>query len=159
MTRSVHLVVTGHPVAKGRGRAVQTPQGPRIFTPKATAKFEADVRQEARRVMEDVDPIYGPVRVWFTATFPPASSWPKWKQEAALAGALKHTGKPDVDNLVKSAQDAMNGIVFADDQAIFDMHVRKGYGWSPRIEVTVEEADEPQTAAQWRDLKELWEGT
>ncbi len=155
MTREVNIVVTGFPVAKGRGRAVQTQNGPRIYTPKATAKFEADVRQEARRVMADENPIYGPVRVWFHAVFTPASSWPQWKQEAATAGALKHTGKPDVDNLVKSAQDAMNGIVFADDQAIFEMHVTKGYGWSPRIEVTVESVDQPNSASEWRELRDL----
>jgi len=152
-TRTVTLTVTGHPVAKGRGRAVQTPNGPRIYTPKKTAQFEQDVRQVARAEMQYADPMYGPVSIVFKAFFAPPSSWPNWKQEAALAGALAHTAKPDVDNLVKTAQDAMNGIVFVDDQNIFRMFVLKGYSTSPHISVRVDEYTEVRSAAKWREIK------
>jgi len=159
MSRSIvqggmaRIVVAGHPVAKGRGRAVSTQNGPRIYTPKATANFEQDVRQEARAAMNGATPFYGPVFVRFLAVFVPPASWPKWRREAALAGTLQHVGKPDIDNLVKSAQDALNGIVFADDGQIFEMILRKEYGENPRIEVTVSEQSQPTSAAEWKEIQ------
>lgn len=143
--RTITIMVTGHPQPKGRGRAVNTPNGPRIHTPKSTAKFEQDVRQEARQVMDGHPPLTGPVKVHFLAVFAPASSWPQWRQKAAHLGVLKNTQKPDVDNLVKIAQDAVNGIVFTDDAQIFEMSVRKEYGDQPRIELSVEEVEQPST--------------
>lgn len=149
--QTAHLVVTGHPVPKGRGRAVSTHNGPRIYTPKATVNYERDIKQVARDVMGGEEPFSGPVMLTFLAVFSPAKSWPLWKRKAAFQGAVKNVRKPDVDNLVKIAQDAINGIVFIDDAQVFYQEVRKEYGYQPRIEITVKEVDHPTNQNEWKN--------
>jgi Holliday junction resolvase RusA-like endonuclease len=100
--------------------------------------------------MDGANPMSRPVRVYMEATYPPSASWPKWKQDAALKGALRHTGKPDADNLVKSVQDGLNGIVFIDDAQIFDLRVVKQYGEAPAVDVWIEEVSQPEKASDWK---------
>jgi len=147
--RKVTLEVTGHPVAKGRGRAVNTPNGPRIYTPGKTAKWEQDARLVARQAMEGRAPFDGPVLLTVDAVFSPAASWPKWRREAALAHGIQHTMKPDVDNLAKAALDAINGIVFQDDRQVFSLVVRKGFAEAPCVTIEAREVREVKTAKDW----------
>ena len=46
----------------------------------------------------------------------------KKKQLQALDGTLRPTTKPDTSNYVKGAEDALEGIVFANDSAIVSYH-------------------------------------
>jgi Holliday junction resolvase RusA-like endonuclease len=43
--------------------------------------------------------------------------------------------KCDVDNLAKGVLDALNGVAFADDSQIVELHVTKSYGDVGRTEV------------------------
>jgi Holliday junction resolvase RusA-like endonuclease len=65
------------------------------------------------------------VRVWIDV--PVAPSWSRKKRQAALAGALHPTGKPDLDNCVKLLMDALNGILWRDDAQVTDIAVIKRY--------------------------------
>ncbi|MBQ2175307.1 MAG: RusA family crossover junction endodeoxyribonuclease, partial [Alphaproteobacteria bacterium] len=42
-------------------------------------------------------------------------------------GLLKHTVKPDLDNLTKALLDALNDIAWHDDAQIVDLQIRKEY--------------------------------
>lgn len=65
-----------------------------------------------------------------------------WKTKAMPR--YPHVGVPDRDNLVKSLQDAMNGIVYRDDSLIYDGRITK---WvangdeKPHVEVTISYED------------------
>ena len=37
-------------------------------------------------------------------------------------------GRPDIDNVAKSALDAFNGIVYVDDAQVYDLQIKKTYG-------------------------------
>ena len=50
-------------------------------------------------------------------------SWSK-KKKAAVGW---HTSKPDVDNIVKSILDALNGVAFKDDSQVCFVQARKQY--------------------------------
>lgn len=53
---------------------------------------------------------------------------------------IPHGSKPDRDNLVKSCQDALNGVLWRDDSLIFDGRIRKQYAAkneSPHVEITI----------------------
>lgn len=153
--RAVEIDVTGHPEAKGRGRAVNTPNGPRIYTPANTQKWEADARSEARAAMGNNVPFGGPCEMWVTAVFPVPRSWPNWKQEAALAQHMVHTSTPDADNIAKIAQDALNGVVFVDDGQVAYCRTTKRYGERPGVYILVRELDQPADAKDW---KARWQG-
>ncbi|MFA5195572.1 MAG: RusA family crossover junction endodeoxyribonuclease [Bacteroidales bacterium] len=48
-----------------------------------------------------------------------------------------HTGRPDLDNLQKFVQDALNGVYYRDDATICQVIARKLYSEKPRTEITI----------------------
>ena len=136
---SIVIEITGHPIAKGRGRVGRLANGrPAVFTPTKTRKWEADARIMARQALSGRAPLSGPVRCSIRAFFTPPASWPAWKREAAIDGLVAHTSKPDSDNLTKAAKDAMNGIVWLDDAQVVQTWTSKLYGETPRVLIEVE---------------------
>lgn len=68
--------------------------------------------------------------------------FPRGKQPKRVgSGRLPHTVKPDRDNLAKSLQDALNGLVYRDDSLIYAGRITK---WrasefeQPHVEVAIE---------------------
>ena len=131
------FVIEGEPVAKGRPRF--DARSGRTHTPKKTEQWEERARRLMRLERGLVAPIAGPVVVETIAYFRIPPSWPKWKRETAARGALAHVSKPDADNVLKAAEDALNGVVLRDDSFIVDSIVRKRYDINPRVEITVTE--------------------
>ncbi len=60
----------------------------------------------------------------------------------AHAGELRPTTKPDVSNVLKSIEDALNGVVWVDDRQIVGLVVSKAYDDNPRVEVEIREIEE-----------------
>ncbi len=51
-------------------------------------------------------------------------------------------GRPgDLDNIVKSIQDGLNGIAWKDDCQVVEIHARRHKGVPERVEIGVEEAE------------------
>lgn len=48
-----------------------------------------------------------------------------------------HSGRPDVDNLVKFVQDSLNGIYYRDDALISELSAKKYYSERPRTEIFI----------------------
>ena len=61
----------------------------------------------------------------------------KKKREKKLAGEIRPTKKPDMDNVIKIIADALNNVAYHDDTQIVDCQVRKFYSENPRVEVTI----------------------
>lgn len=137
MAYSWTFTIPGEAVAKGRPKLGTVNGHAMAFTPKKTRAYEDIVRQTAvrewNRVMLHDAPIS--LAVVFYRGIP--ASWPKGKQAAALAGSLRPVGRPDLDNLVKSITDGMNGVVYRDDALIVETHSAKRYAIRPRVEVTL----------------------
>ena len=68
------------------------------------------------------------------------ASWSKKKRAAALAGQVRPTGRPDIDNCVKLYCDALNKIVWCDDAQLTDLHVSRRYAEIPQTVLTVRAA-------------------
>ena len=62
----------------------------------------------------------------------------KWKA-AALAGAIRPTSKPDIDNVIKSSFDGLNMVVWVDDSQVVELKTAKWYSDAPRLEMWVRE--------------------
>jgi Holliday junction resolvase RusA-like endonuclease len=45
--------------------------------------------------------------------------------------------KPDLSKLVRSTEDAMTGVIYADDAQVVEMSLRKHYGSPERVEISV----------------------
>lgn len=130
----IQFFVAGAPVGKGRPRFSKA--SGRAFTPQKTANAEAFVKSEAlRQVGQPV--LVGPLELQLIATATVPDSWSNKKRAAALAGELKPTGKPDLDNLAKLYADALNGILWKDDSQLVRMALEKRYGEVPGVHMAV----------------------
>ncbi len=136
--KSIKVVVSGTPVAKGRGRLGKLANGrPTIFTPANTRSYESTIRHTAAQVMGGNIPFDRPLRCEVLAYLPVPQSFSQKKRAAALAGELRPVVKPDVDNYVKSALDGLNSIVFVDDKQVVELYAAKRYCERPRLEIIV----------------------
>lgn len=130
----VTFFVPGVPVGKGRPRISTFGGKVRAYTPEKTATYESIVATFAYEAMRGQPLIEGPVGMVVTATFPIPASWAKKRQELAHW----HTSRPDGDNIIKAASDALNGIVWRDDSQVARCSFTKVYGATPGLHVFVE---------------------
>jgi Holliday junction resolvase RusA-like endonuclease len=134
----ITVTVNGEVVAKGRPR--MTRKG-FIYTPAATRKYEAHARLAAQLAMGDRVPLQVPVRIELVVELPVPTSWSNKRQLAALAGTIAPTSKPDIDNYVKTALDAINTIVVVDDALVVEMQACKRFSETPKLVATVTPLD------------------
>lgn len=123
------------PTGKARARAGRNGH----YTPRKTKAAEEAVAMFCRAAMRmhKRDMFLGPVALDVTFELPIPASWSKKDRAAALNGSLRPTSKPDLSNMVKLIEDAMNGIAFKDDSQICEGTSVKRYAETPRIYVIV----------------------
>jgi Holliday junction resolvase RusA-like endonuclease len=136
VTFQVLFNIYGDPVPKKRPRFTKTG---RTYTPKETMTYEAEVAKMAKTAMGSTDPLETPVAVYIYVALPIPPSYSKKRSEACLTGFEKPCKKPDLDNLVKSVLDGMNGIVYQDDCQIVSLHATKRYDSVASVNVLVRE--------------------
>jgi len=134
VTGAITITIGGEPVAKGRPRATR---GGFVYTPAATRKYEAHGRLAAQLAMNGAPPITVPVRAEITIDLPVPASWSAKRRDAALRGDVRPTTRPDADNYVKAALDAVNAIVIADDSLVVDLIVTKKYATVPALTIVI----------------------
>jgi Holliday junction resolvase RusA-like endonuclease len=134
MSGAVTIVIGGPPTAKGRPR--MTRRG-LAYTPAATRKYEAHGRLAAQLAMNGRPPITAPVRAEIVVDLPVPASWSAKRRDAALRGDVRPTSRPDTDNYIKAALDAVNAIVATDDSLIVDLVAVKRYARVPQLTITV----------------------
>lgn len=118
---SVCFFVDGRPVPKGRPRV--TRHG--TYTPKSTQEYEAAIRAAWER--EHMMPFAegDALELDVVAYFPIPKGTPKKRSEEMVA--KPYTKRGDLDNIVKSVMDALNGYAYPDDAAIWNIAARKRY--------------------------------
>jgi len=129
----VIIELPGPPVGKGRPRFSRHGFA---YTPSKTRAYEARLAGAAQRAMRGREPLYGPLKAVVWAFMPVAASWSAKRRDAALAGVVRPTGRPDWDNLAKIT-DALNGIVWIDDSQVVEGSVVKRYSESPRFRIEI----------------------
>jgi len=130
----ITVTIAGPAVAKGRPRVTRKGF---VYTPAATRKYEAYGRLAAQEAMVDRAPLAVPVKAEITVDLPVPASWSAKRQAAALAGYIRPTSRPDTDNYVKAALDAINGIVVADDCLVVELAAEKKYARTPQLRIVV----------------------
>lgn len=132
----IEIYLAGVPVGKGRPRFVKSTG--RAFTPEKTVRFEDRLSIVAQEAMAGRAPLDGPLAVELEVRMPVPLSKPKRWRDAALAGLIRPTKKPDADNFAKMF-DACNMIVWVDDSQIVELHVKKFYHEAPAFVARVRE--------------------
>lgn len=106
--------VPGPAVGKARARTVK--QGGRTwsYTPQKTKDYEELIRIMARQAMGKLSPTKHACTIEVFEWRKVPTSWSKAKREATPIPVCK----PDLDNVLKSVKDALNGIVYVDDSQV-----------------------------------------
>ncbi len=133
----VAFPLPGHPQGKGRARAFLRGGHIGHYTPEKTRSYEGMIRVAAMDAMAGRPPFTVPVTMEVSAFFAVPASWPKKRRDDALAGRVRPGKKPDLSNVQKAAEDAINGVVFLDDALIVSSYAMKRYSDMPRVEVLV----------------------
>jgi Holliday junction resolvase RusA-like endonuclease len=122
------------PVAKGRPKVAMNRYSgrPVVYTPTKTRQAEAEIRTLIyNQLPEDLKgELFDPetaIRLEATFYLPRPKSKPK--------RITMPTTKPDLDNLVKTLTDALQGFVFKSDSQITTATIKKRYGEPTRIEL------------------------
>ena len=125
---SITITVPGDPVAKGRPRITTRGGYARAYTPQKTRDYEARVAAEARKVMGGRKPLQGPLSVEIEAYMPIPASWSRGREYEAALQIIEPTSRPDLTNIAKAVEDALNGVVWKDDSQITELGLVKKYG-------------------------------
>lgn len=140
------------PTPKGRPRFARIGKFVRAYTPAKTERAEQDIITLLATYAPTGGPVERPINLTI-AFYMPIPGWPAWKRAAAIAGAIKPTGRPDLDNLAKLVMDAMtrSGQWWKDDSQVVELTLRKEYGTRPHINVVWQTWDlMPTSAAEWK---------
>jgi Holliday junction resolvase RusA-like endonuclease len=134
---TITISLQGPPQGKGRARSFV--RGGRIghYTPQKTRSYEALIFGAAIDAMGNRPPLDEAVMIDMRAIYPVPASWSERKRQRALIGEIRPTIKPDLDNVAKAWNDALNGVVYRDDSLICRMSLEKHYGPQPFVMVTV----------------------
>lgn len=136
----IRFQIPGQPQGKGRAKIVKIGGFSRMATPAKTVAYEGLVAHAAQQAMAGRPLFDGPVSVSMALDCQVPASWSAKKQRRALAGEIRPTTKPDVDNVVKAVFDGLNGVAWRDDVQVVELSVWKHYSATPRVDVHVSAA-------------------
>lgn len=83
-------------------------------------------------------PLACPVIVYVVYNLPIPKAMSKVRRDEMLKDIIKHTKRPDLDNLNKFLLDCLKTIVFEDDSQVVSLFSQKMYGEKPKTIITVE---------------------
>ncbi|MEQ2868637.1 RusA family crossover junction endodeoxyribonuclease [Selenomonas noxia] len=134
-------VVLGDPVAQGRPRFSRQGGFVKAYDPAKSRDYKSYVRLIAAQ-NAPVTPVEGAIEFSLRIYRAIPKGMPKYKREAAKAGALRPVTKPDVSNVLKGVEDALKGVWYKDDSQIVGYGVLgKWYDERPRIEIMMRELE------------------
>lgn len=135
----MRFTVPGEPTGKARPKVYNNGSFVRGVTPEKTVLYENLVKVEFQRQCSRQPIIENPVALKIKCFYGLAMRDSKKKKTAKLAGAIRPTKKPDIDNCIKIIADALNGLAYVDDTQIVAVVAEKFYAEIPRVEVEITE--------------------
>jgi Holliday junction resolvase RusA-like endonuclease len=134
VAKMIEFTIYGEPVAKGRPRF--TKRGI-AYTPQKTSNYENLVKLSYLEIPREKYLNGEQLQAEIIAFFSIPKSKPKKLQLKMLSGEVRHTKRPDLDNIAKSVLDSLNGIAYNDDSQIVTLSVSKYYSLEPRTEIRI----------------------
>lgn len=127
------LTIPGPPVGKQRAHVCKTG---RAFTPAKTVNYEALVKQTFAAKYPDFVPMPGPVRMILSIYLMESK---ETQRKLKKGNVVYPTIKPDISNILKSIEDALNGLAYVDDKQIISVYAEKKNSLRPCVEIIVAE--------------------
>lgn len=128
MSGRIDIEVPGPPVGQPRVKASHGGGFTKVYTPttrgngqsNGIAEYKAGIRIAWQQTQALA--FSGPVALIATFIFP-RTKGQTWKTKPMPR--LPHDKKPDIDNVLKAVQDALNGLAYADDSQIVRVEITK----------------------------------
>lgn len=124
-----------HPRGQGRPRFA----GKVAYKSSEDRAYENAILGAYRAAYPSAETIEGPFIIRVKACYPIPKSASKAARAEMLSGATVPTVKPDLDNVLKSVLDALNGAAFTDDKNAFMIWAQKVYAETPGILVEIKD--------------------
>ena len=138
----IRFIYHGEAVGKGRPRYSKRGDYVHTYTPKKTKDFEDALRFEFMASNCEAMPVYDreiPLQMKVTIGVSIPKSYSKKKHALCRDRMLVPTGKPDLDNCIKSIADSLNGACYADDAQLVKIYAERFYAEEPFVEVEIDE--------------------
>lgn len=116
----------------GRGKFVKS-NAQRYLAYKETIEWQTKAQ------MKNKELITGPIAVNVLFHMPIPKNLSKKKKDESIG--KYHIKRPDTDNLIKGVFDALNNLVWKDDNQVCKIAAKKIYSESPRIEIEINELE------------------
>ena len=136
----IQFKVNVTPRGQGRPRFARIGKGVRTYEQKADTAFKTVIKKALLSAYAG-KPLERAIRLRMVACFKVPKSYSKKRREACLSGTERPTKKPDLDNIVKAVQDAMNGTAYGDDCQVVEFTCRKVYSEEEGLKITIEEVE------------------
>ena len=145
--QELNFVIPGSPIGQGRPKFSTINGHPKAYDPEKSRNYKAYVRMLATQAIKDsgFERIDGPCVLDIVAYFEVPKSKSKKFKERALGGLERPTKKPDLSNIIKGIEDALNGLAYKDDSSIVYLSVAKVYSDIPRVEVILSDCMQEQS--------------
>lgn len=141
ISKTVEFIIPGAAVPKARPRARIARIGgrdvPRMYEPEKSVRYEGSVGWTYRQECKD-PPATTPVGVTVLSFHSIPKSWSKRRKQNVECQQIAVEKKPDLDNIVKSILDGLNGVAFADDKQVWCLSAQKRYSLYPHTYVRVD---------------------
>jgi len=136
----IKLIIPEKPIAKKRPRFVtRDPRGRALPHVKAINIQETEEGRFLFHIYNQYKarPLDGPIILNVKFLMPIPISQSKKKVQLMAAGEIKHTKKPDLDNLIKFTKDCLNGVIWKDDAQVFSIIAEKRYDSNPKTIISI----------------------
>ena len=138
MIRDFEFEIPGKAVPQARPRFTSRGGYVRAYEPKHCSEYKQLVRRcayEQCAVTAENAAYKGPAAITVIEFRAIPKSWSKNKRETAREGVILPVSKPDIDNLLKAIQDALTGVLWADDAQVVTGIAMKYYDDEPKVSV------------------------
>jgi Holliday junction resolvase RusA-like endonuclease len=108
-----------------------------MYDPKESKSWKAQIAEQAVSQLNGEPLLVGPVMLQLKFFMPRPKNLPKKKFSY-------HTKRPDLSNLEKAVEDALNNVIIQDDSQIFTKHSSKMYATAeenPGVEIQIEQIE------------------
>ena len=133
MQSKFSLTVPGEPQGKLRPR--WSPVG--TYTPKKTVDYETYIKEMFVISYPGFIPLEGALRMQLIAWLMIPKRTSKKKMKLMEERIIRPTKKPDFDNIIKVAADALEGLAYKNDNQIVTCIIHKYYSVRPRLEIEI----------------------
>ncbi|MBP2657279.1 MAG: Endodeoxyribonuclease RusA [Firmicutes bacterium] len=132
----INFTVFGEAVAQGRPKFTTINGHAKAYDPAKSRSYKQIVRDEALKYKPSV-PLQEAIKLRVVIYKGIPKSFSQKRRILAIAGSIRPTTKPDVDNVVKGIKDALKSVIWRDDSQVVELAADKFYSETPRVEIEI----------------------